>query len=111
MSKLDLINQSYCISCNHIKILNEDYKKYNDSVFNKQFTCLKNKHKEYELYSYNTYFNNIMPSTYINKKTCYDASLNNNDKTNRNWDLLFLDITEDNNIRFNQNTRRKTKLR
>ena len=30
LNNLDLLNQSYCISCDHIKKLNEDYKKYND---------------------------------------------------------------------------------
>jgi subfamily B ATP-binding cassette protein MsbA len=34
MDSIDLINQSYCISCDHIKKINEDYKKYNDTVFN-----------------------------------------------------------------------------
>lgn len=108
MNNLDLIKQSYCISCDHIKKLNEDYKKYNDTVFNKQFTCIKNKNKEN--YKYNTNINDIINSSYITKKTCYDDSLQ--EKDNHIWDLLFIENTNDLlNINFNENTRIKTKLR
>ena len=116
-NNLDLLNQSYCISCDHIKKLNEDYRKYNDTVFNKHFTCLRNKDNEdynYKSRTYNTNnYNNrnydLMPSANINKKTCYDPSLNERD--NRDWELLFIQINNNlSNINFNVNTRRKTKL-
>ena len=50
-----------------------------------------------------------MPSAYINKKTCYNPSLNQQD--NHNWELLFIQLNNNlSNINFNENTRRKTKL-
>ena len=67
MENLDLLNQSYCISCDHIKKINEEYKKYNDTVFNKQFSCIRNKNKEDYNYNYiyNTNSNDIIGSSYI----------------------------------------------
>lgn len=111
MNDLNLLNKSYCISCDHIKKINEEYKRYNDTVFNKQFTCMKNKDKEnyqyFKLADYN------IKSSYINKKTCYNPALNEQDA--RMWELLLLyDINgnriDSNNIRFNENTRRKTRF-
>ena len=52
MSNIDLINQSYSISCDHITKLNEDYSRYNNTVFNKHFTCLINKNNEDYKYKY-----------------------------------------------------------
>jgi len=109
MDDLNLLNKSYCISCDHIKKINEEYKRYNDTVFNKQFTCMRNKDKEnykyFKLVDYN------IKSSYINKKTCYNPVLNEQDA--RMWELLLLyDINgnriDNNNIRFNENTRKKT---
>lgn len=108
LDTFDLIKASYCISCDHLKKLNEDYKKYNNDFIKKQFTCL-NKNKEN--YNYNTRFYDGYNQSYISKKTCYDPSLNPRD--DRLWELLFNSLVNDydnNNINFNQNTRRKTKL-
>ena len=118
MENLDLLNQSYCISCDHIKKINEEYKKYNDTVFNKQFSCIRNKNKEDYNYNYiyNTHSNDIIGSSYITKKTCYDPSLNETD--NKTWDLIFKRVSNDNgndngndfrNTRFNLNTKQKTR--
>jgi hypothetical protein len=113
MNDLELINKSYCISCDHIKKINEEYKRYNDTVFNKQFTCMRNKDKEN--YLYNKYVNyNILKSAYINKKTCYNPVLNEQDA--RMWELLLYDINGNQieglnpNSKFNENTRRKTRI-
>ena len=114
-NNLDLLNQSYCISCEHIKKLDEDYKKYNDTVFNKHFSCLRNKNNEDYNYNSKTYYSNyntrnndLIPSSYITKKTCYNSSLKEQD--NHTWDLLFIQINDNLlNINFNENTRRKTK--
>ena len=112
MEDLDLLNQSYCISCDHIKKINEEYKKFNDTVFNKKFSCIRNKNKED--YNYTTYSNDIIGSTYITKKTCYDPSLNETD--NKTWDLIFKQVCDDKgngndfrNARFNLNTKQKTR--
>lgn len=111
MSNLDLLNESYCISCDHIKKINEDYRNYNNTVFNKHFSCLRNKDKEDYNYNFNirVNFNNKINPTYISKKTCYNPALNEID--NHTWELLFIQVTNNlNNINFNENTRRKTKL-
>lgn len=115
MNNLDLLKQSYCISCKHINKLNEDYKNYNNTVFNKQFTCLKNKNKEDYNRGNNNRNNNYdnyndkIQSSYITKKSCYDPSLNTID--NHIWDLLFIqlnnDLNNNLNITFNENTKRK----
>lgn len=115
MENLDLLNQSYCISCDHIKKINEEYKKYNDTIFNKQFSCIRNKNKEdYNYNNYTSYSNDIIRSSYITKKTCYDPSLNEID--NKTWDLIFKQVSNDNgndndfrNARFNENTKQKTR--
>jgi hypothetical protein len=112
MDDLNLLNKSYCISCDHIKKINEEYKRYNDTIFNKQFTCMRNKDKEnYKYFKLVDY--NILKSANINKKTCYNPSLNEKDA--RMWELLLLyDINgnriDPHNIRFNENTRRKTRF-
>jgi hypothetical protein len=111
MNDLELMNKSYCISCDHIKKINEEYKRYNDTVFNKQFTCMRNKDKEN--YQYNRTVDYNIKSAYINKKTCFNPNLNEQDA--RMWELLLLyDINgnriDNHNIRFNENTRRKTRF-
>ena len=108
MSNIDLINQSYSISCDHITKLNEDYSRYNNTVFNKHFTCLINKNNEDYKYKYNTQVNDKIGATYISKKTCYNADLN--EKDNHNWDILFKKLSYDiGNATFNENTRQRTR--
>lgn len=106
MNTLNLIDKSFCISCDHIRKLNEDYKNYNDAMFKKQFTC-KNLNNDKQIYDNGIY--NSIPSDYISKKTCYNRDLN--DKDEYLWELMFSNNYNNlNNTMFNQNTRRKTKL-
>lgn len=109
MNTLNLIDKSFCISCDHIRKLNEDYKNYNDAMFKKQFTC-KNLNNDKQIYDkYNNGIYNSIPSDYISKKTCYNRDLN--DKDEYLWELMFSNNYNNlNNTMFNQNTRRKTKL-
>ena len=109
---LDLAKQSYNISCDHIKKLNEKFKSDNDLFVSKQFNCSdKMNIDDYDDSKFNSRKNiKFLNSIYLTNKSCiykstepdelnWTSSFNNNDILNYNSD----------NARalFNMNTRQK----
>ena len=103
---IDLAKQSYNISCDHIKKLDEKYKSENDLFVSKQFNCTDIMNiDDYDNYDkkYFKYINNA----YISKKSCIYKSTEPDDFK---WTSVFNnDLIKDDKARalFNENTRQK----
>lgn len=109
--ELDLAQQSYNISCDHITILNKKYKSENDLLVNKQFNCndimniddsdINNNNKNIK------YIDNL----YITRKSCIFKSTEPDELkwvSNFNNNIDLLKYNDDNALAlFNQNTRQK----
>ena len=109
--ELDLAQQSYKISCDHINILNKKYKSENDLFVKKQFNC--NDIMNIDDSDSNNNNKNIkyIDNLYITKKSCIFTSTEPDElqwvsSFNTNTDLL--KYNDDNALAlFNQNTRQK----
>jgi hypothetical protein len=102
-----LNSQSYNISCDHIKKLNEKYNDLNSQILKKQFDCIEPNTDINFMYSNVRYLNSL----YLSKKTCIYQSTET-DKlewaNNFNDNSSPLGYKDDKGIiKFNENTRRK----
>ena len=109
--ELDLAQQSYNISCDHINKLNNKYKSENDLFVKKQFNC--NDIMNIDDSDTNNKKNNIkyINNLYITKKSCIFTSTEPDElkwTSNFNNNIDLLKYNDDNALAlFNQNTRQK----